>query len=177
MQHEKRACHVKCTLYTEGQEATKTNGTTLAESRGKDDLRTAWIYPRPSGSTAYHGGRFRSIPHGVVGVILPFRWTFVGLLQTDLFITRLRFAEPVTITFPQFLPGPVPGTSSRPDKSASTARQPIGICQTAVPREPFTILRTRVRSPLRTLEFWLSVRLKGGSSRRTQPVVNRTRCS
>ena len=71
VQHEKRACRVKCTLYIKGQEATKTDGTTLTESRRKNDLRTAWIYPRPSGSTAPHGERFRSIPHGVVGVILP----------------------------------------------------------------------------------------------------------
>ena len=85
------------------------------------------------------------------------RWTFDVLLQTDLFTTRLRCAEPVTITFPQFVPGPVPDTSSRPDKSASTARHPIGICQTAVLREPFTIFSTRVRQ---TLDFWLSVRLK-----------------
>ena len=61
---------------------------------------------------------------------------------------------------PQFVSGPVPGTSSRHEKSASTARHPIGICQTAVLREPITISRTRVRSTLRTLEFWLSVRLK-----------------
>ena len=46
VQHEKRACRVKCTLYTQGQEATKTNGTTLTESKGKNDLRTAWIYPK-----------------------------------------------------------------------------------------------------------------------------------
>ena len=52
LQHEKRACRVKCTLHTQGQEATKTNGTTLTESREKNDLRTAWIYPRSSGSTA-----------------------------------------------------------------------------------------------------------------------------
>ena len=71
------------------------------------------------------------------------RSTFDVLLQTDLFITRLR-----------------PGTSSRPDKSASTARHSIGICKTVVLRETFTIFRTRVRSTLRTLEFWLSVRLK-----------------
>ena len=32
----------------------------------KDDLRTAWIYPHPSGSTApSHSGLHRSIPHGV----------------------------------------------------------------------------------------------------------------
>ena len=61
--------------------------------------------------------------------------------------------------FHDSFPGPVPRTSSRPDKSASTARHPIGICQTAVLREPFTIIRTRVRSTLRTLEFWLSDRL------------------
>ena len=52
VQHEKRVCRVKCTLYTQGQEATKINGTTLTDSRGKNDLRTAWIYPRPSGPTA-----------------------------------------------------------------------------------------------------------------------------
>ena len=52
MQHEKRACRVKCTLCTQGQEATKTNETTVTESKGKNGLRTAWIYPRPSGSTA-----------------------------------------------------------------------------------------------------------------------------
>ena len=45
VQNEKRACRVKCTLYTQGQEATRTNGSTLTESRGKNDLRTAWIYP------------------------------------------------------------------------------------------------------------------------------------
>ena len=45
VQHEKRARRVKCTLYTQSQEATKTNGTTLTESRGKNDLRTARIYP------------------------------------------------------------------------------------------------------------------------------------
>ena len=43
-------------------------------------------------------------------------------------------------TFPQFIPGPVP---------ASTARHPVGVCQTAVLRKPFTIFRTRVRSTLR----------------------------
>ena len=43
--HEKRACRVKCTLCTQSQEATKTHGTTLTESRGKNDLRTACIYP------------------------------------------------------------------------------------------------------------------------------------
>ena len=32
LQHEKRACRVKCTLYMQGQEATKTNGTTGAGS-------------------------------------------------------------------------------------------------------------------------------------------------
>ena len=52
VQHEKPACLVKCTLCTQSQEATKTNGTTLTESRGKNDLRRAWIYPRLSGSTA-----------------------------------------------------------------------------------------------------------------------------
>ena len=52
VQHEKRACRVKCALYTQSQEATKTNGTTLTESRRNNDLRTAWIYPHPSGSTA-----------------------------------------------------------------------------------------------------------------------------
>ena len=31
VQHEKRVCRVKCTLHTQGQEATKTNGTTLTE--------------------------------------------------------------------------------------------------------------------------------------------------
>ena len=36
VQHEKRACRVKCTLSTQGQEATKTNGTTLTESRRKN---------------------------------------------------------------------------------------------------------------------------------------------
>ena len=36
VQNEKRACRVKCTLYTQGQEATKTNGTTLTESTGKN---------------------------------------------------------------------------------------------------------------------------------------------
>ena len=46
VQHEKRACRVKRTLYTQGQEATKTNGTTLTESRGKTDLRTAWIFQK-----------------------------------------------------------------------------------------------------------------------------------
>ena len=126
VQHEKRVCRVKCTLYTQGQEATKINGTTLTDSRGKNDLRTAWIYPRPSGPTA------------------PSR----------------RGDEPVTITrFHDSFPGPVPGTSSRPDQSASMAHHPLGVCQTAVLREPFTIFRTRVRSTLRTLEFWLSVRL------------------
>ena len=28
------------------QEATKTNGTPLTESRAKNDLKTAWIYPK-----------------------------------------------------------------------------------------------------------------------------------
>ena len=36
VQHEKRACRVKCTLYTQGQEATKTNGTTGTESRTEE---------------------------------------------------------------------------------------------------------------------------------------------
>ena len=37
----------------------------------KNDLKTAWIYPRPSGSTApSHSSRHHSILHGVVGVIL-----------------------------------------------------------------------------------------------------------
>ena len=43
VQHEKCACRVKCTFYTQGQEARKTNGITLTENRGKNDLRTAWI--------------------------------------------------------------------------------------------------------------------------------------
>ena len=45
VQREKRACRVKCTIHAQGQEATKTNGTTLTESKGKNGLRTAWIYP------------------------------------------------------------------------------------------------------------------------------------
>ena len=56
------------------------------------------------------------------------RWAFDVLLQTDLFITRLRCAGP--------------------DISESMARHSVGACQTAVLREPFTIFRTRVRSTL-----------------------------
>ena len=41
VQHEKSEYRVKCTLYPQSQEATKTDGTTLTESRGKNDLRTA----------------------------------------------------------------------------------------------------------------------------------------
>ena len=50
-------------------------------------------------------------------------------------------------------------TLSRPDQSASMARHPVGVCQIAVLREALTIFRTRVRSTLRTLEFWLFIRL------------------
>ena len=64
------------------------------------------------------------------------------------------------ITFATIRSGPVPGTSSRPDKSAFTARHPIELCKTAVLREPITFFRTRIRSTLRTLEFWLFVRLE-----------------
>ena len=48
-QHEKRACRVKCTLYTQGQEATKTNGTTLTERRGKNDLKNNTDLSTPLG--------------------------------------------------------------------------------------------------------------------------------
>ena len=36
VQHEKRACRVKCTLCTQGQGATKTNGTTGTKSRTEE---------------------------------------------------------------------------------------------------------------------------------------------
>ena len=36
--HENPTCRVKCTLYTQGQEATKTNGTTLTETSKKEAL-------------------------------------------------------------------------------------------------------------------------------------------
>ena len=120
VQHEKCACRVKRTLCTQGQEATTTNGTTLSGSRGKNDLRTAWIYPRPRDRLLHHVGRFRSIPHGVVGVILPHP------------VRRSTCSYQASLcsnshTFPRIVPGPVPGTSSRPDQSASLARDPVGV--------------------------------------------------
>ena len=43
LQHEKRACRVKCTFYTQGQEATKNDGTTGTECKTKEchTLRSA----------------------------------------------------------------------------------------------------------------------------------------
>ena len=159
VQQDKRACPVKCTLRTQSQEATKTNGTTLTESRGKNDLRTAWIYPRPSGSTAPSR---RTIPLNSSWC----RWRHSAFpVRRSTCSFKLIYSSPGFAVLnhprsrlPQFVPGPVPG-SSRNDKSASTARHPVGVCQTAVLGEPFTIFRTRVRSTLRTLEFWLFVRL------------------
>ena len=89
------------------------------------------------------------------------RSTFDVLHQTDLCITRLRCAEPPTITFATVLSRD-PFLAPRPDPTNPHPRRvtPIGICKTAVLREPITIFRTRHRSTLRTLEFWLSVRLK-----------------
>ena len=87
-----------CTLYTQGREATKTNGTALTESRVKKDLMTAWIYPRAWGSTAppqktiLLNSTWCRQRHS-----LP-RYTFDVLLHTNLFITSLRCAEPGTIT-------------------------------------------------------------------------------
>ena len=93
--NEKRACRVKC--YTQGQEATKTNGTTLTESRGKNDLRTASIHPRPSGIdcpiTADDTAQFSTVS---LASFCPLRHTLIVLLQTGQLITRLRCAEPVT---------------------------------------------------------------------------------
>ena len=106
--------------------------------RLKKDLRTAWIHPRPSGSTApSHCGRYRSIPHGVLSALLPVRRSTYSL---KLICPSPDFAvlNHPRSRLPQFVPRPVPGTSSRPDKSPSTARHPVGICQTPVLREPFT---------------------------------------
>ena len=74
---------------------------------------------------------------------------------------RLPLKADDTAQFPMvsLVPRPFPGTSLRTVHSASMARQPVGFCQTAVLREPLTIFRTRLRSTLRLLEFWLSVRL------------------
>ena len=65
-----------------------------------------------TGSTAPFTAVDASQPHMVFSVPI-------------LFITKLRCAESSTITFATIRSGPVPGTSSRPDKSASAARHNI----------------------------------------------------
>ena len=122
-------------------------------------MRTAWIYPRPRDRLHHFTAVDTAQFHMMFSVFFS-RWTCDVLLQTDLFITRLRCAEPPAITFATIRSRTRSCTSSRPDKSASLARHPIGICKTAGLREPVTISRTRVRSTPRTLQFWLSVRLK-----------------
>ena len=116
-QHEKRACRVKCTLHTQGQAATKTNGTTLTESRGKNedstDLSTPLGIDCPI--TADDTAQFSMV--SLASFCLQ-RWTFDVLLQTDLFITWLPCAEPVTRfhdSFPDsfLVPRPDP-TNQRP---------------------------------------------------------------
>ena len=130
-------------------------------SRGNEDLRitlTEAEMKRPQDSMDLSTSLGIDCAVSLRSIPLKSTWcspsfTFNVLLQTDLFITRLLCTEAFTITFPQFVPRPVPGTSSRPDKSASTARDIIGVCKAAVLREPFTVFRTRVRSTLRTIEF------------------------
>ena len=98
-----------------------------------------------------HCGRDRSTLHGVLSVFVPLP-TFDVLLQTDLLITRLCCDRGFVIMFRS---GPVPGTlvPTRQISSAFAARHSIGICQTAVLRESFTIFRTRARLMLCILEF------------------------
>ena len=75
------------------------------------------------------------------------------LLHTDLLITSFAVVSRPTVHFVShtFL-----APRSDPTHSTFVARHLVGVRQTAVLREPFTIFRTRVRSTLRTSDLQLS---------------------
>ena len=100
-----------------------------------------------------HSGRYRSIPRGVTASFCHLRYTFDVLLQTDLLITSFAVVSQPTV---HFVSHPFPAPRSDPTHSAFVARHLVGVRQTAVLREPFTIFRTRVRSTLRTSDLQLS---------------------
>ena len=105
-----------------------------------------------------HCDRYRSIPHGVLSAILTVRRSTCSF---KLICSSPGFAlKHPRSRLPQFVPDPF--LAPRPDPTNQRSRRVtfIGIYKTAVLREPITIFRTRVRSTLRTLEFWLSVRCK-----------------
>ena len=103
--------------------------------------------------SSIHSGRYRSIPHGVTASFCHLRETFDVLLQTDLLITSFAVVNQPTV---HFVSHPFPALRSDPTHSAFVTRHLVGVCQTAVLREPFTIFGTRVRSTLRTSDLQLS---------------------
>ena len=122
----------------------------------------------PRDRPLHHSRRSCSIPHDDISVILPSRSTFDVLLQTDLFITRLRCAEPVTITRLRVC---CPGTSFRrltlPHSMNASSRQ-ASLDPSVLPASP-RLSGSRLVATRCNLEFWLSVRLN-------QPVINLNRC-
>ena len=122
-------CNVRCTQARyEKQRSTKTKKNTVNVKY----LRVATFVRFPtkdvliadkrrvymsciSGSTApSHSGRHRSIPMVSLASFCPFRHTLIVLLQTDLFITRLRSSEPPHVSaFPSLFPWHLVPTSTR----------------------------------------------------------------
>ena len=143
VQHEKRACRVKCTLDTQGQEATKTNGTTGTESRTKEWPQDSMDLSTPSGSTSrlLHLTAVDTAQFSMVSMesFCPLRHSSIVLLQADLFITRLRSAEPPHVSsFPSLFPWHLVQTSTADTCAACVS----------------TSLRTQGSvSMLRTLDF------------------------
>ena len=169
-----RECRVKSTLCTQGQEQRRQTIQKELKAGIKNDLKTAWIYPRSSGSTAPPQHTTPHEPLGVVGVILSLHHTFDMLLQTDLFITRLPCVEPCVSEHVPWHLVPTVDQSATPHSecviSSSIAGPPV---LRASPRlSGFKLVSTRC-----TLEFWLSVRDDLNHSRRTQPVVHHNRSS
>ena len=131
--------------------------------------------PCPSASTAPFTAVDTAQYHMVFSVPISL-WTFDVLLQTDLFITKLRCAEPVTITRFRVCS---PGTSCRlltlPHSMNASSRQasPDPSVLRASPRLSGIKARCNVVYP-RILVVCSS---QSEPSRRTQPVVNPSRCS
>ena len=102
-----RECRVKSTLCTQGQEQRRLTVQKELKAGMKNDLKTAWIYPRPSGSTAPPQHTTPHEPHGVVGVILS-----PSIIRSTCSF-KLICSSPGFPVLNHAFPSPFPGTSFR----------------------------------------------------------------
>ena len=147
VKEEKRACHAKCTLSTHCQEATKIDGTTLTT-----DLSTPLgIDCPPRRTTPLNSPQCHWHPSAspVGRPTCSFK-----LVHHQLLLCRTSHNRVSTISYTDPFLAPRPINVHSPRRSARL------LCS--------MIFRTRLRSTLRTLEFWMSV---------LTTFVNLNRCS